>query len=199
MGLGGRPPDGAVTRTFVDIGSHEGQTLAEVTKERWGFDRIHAIEPMPRQMTYLRAFYGSDPRIALHDWALHDHAGWTTIYGSNALLEASLYPDKVDVDERVRTVVRCVDAAAFFAALSGEVVVNLNAEGAERPILDRLLETGEIARISALLVSFDIRKIASQAKEETRLRAALDRAGVNWTCEYVEALTHQEQSAAWLA
>lgn len=36
-------------RIFLDVGAHDGQTLAEVLKPEYRFDRVYAFEPMPAQ------------------------------------------------------------------------------------------------------------------------------------------------------
>jgi FkbM family methyltransferase len=189
-------------RVFVDIGSHVGQTIEEVLEPRWGFDLIYAIEPMPFQAAVLRQRFTAEPRVKLHEFALANRDGALTMYGTNDELEASVFPEKDDVDTQVRTTVRCVDAASFFEEIARDVpqiVVNLNAEGAEVLILDRLIETGWIHAITELLVDFDIRKVRGREHNEVRIRAALTDAGFDrWTSEYPDLPTHREQIAAWL-
>lgn len=189
-------------RIFVDIGSHEGQTIEEVVKPEYGFDRIYALEPMPEQYRALRRAFMGDPRLKMLNVGLGTLTGMSVMYGNNEQLEASLYITKDDVDPTVQTAVDIMDARAFFLSLpEGEVFVNMNCEGAELPILTRLLDTGAISRINYLLVDFDIRKIPEVAKAEEDLRAGLDAADVTWTSEYPvlePEATHQEQIAAWL-
>lgn len=197
MGLGGCAPDVPV-RLFVDVGSHEGQTLEEVTKPGWDFAEVHGIEPMPREFDRLWSRFGGHPRVVLHNFALSFFDGTARMYGTNDELEASPFPDKDDVDPDVVTEVGVRSASGFFAALDGEVWVNMNCEGAEALILDDLILSGEVKRIHRLLVDFDIRKVPSQRHEERRLREALTDMGVAFSTDYPEDLTHQEQIAAWL-
>lgn len=187
-------------RVLVDVGSHEGQTLEEVIKPRWGFDMIHAIEPMPREFATLIERYAAHPKVVLHPFALSNYTGSVPMYGTNDLLEASVFAGKDDADESVTTEVACVDAAAFFRSLPGdELLVNMNCEGAEIPILDSLLDNGEIGRISHMLISFDIRKVPGMEDEELRVRHRMASVGFDrFTSTYPEADTHQEQIAAWL-
>jgi len=35
-------------KVFLDIGAHLGETLSEIRKEQYGFDRIVCFEPSPR-------------------------------------------------------------------------------------------------------------------------------------------------------
>jgi FkbM family methyltransferase len=186
-------------RTFVDIGSHRGQTLEEVVKPRWGFDRIHAIEPMPREFAVIEERFGDQPAVRFHAIALGYMTGDAFMYGTNEQLEASFYSHKTDVDASVRTTVHCVDASEWFGEhAEGDLYVNLNAEGAEFPILESLLWTGEIKRITAMQLSWDMKKVPGLAGHIPMLAARLNHAGVTWTADYADLPTHQEQIAAWL-
>lgn len=189
-------------RTFVDIGSHVGQTITEVIHPRWSFDRIHAIEPMPAQLQVLHWLFRGHPRVRLHGLALTDGIdGSVPMYGTNTELEASLYATKVDVDPAVITRVPAVDAAWWFATqldVPGEVYVNLNAEGAEIDVIDSLERGGQLKRITALLIDFDCVKVLGHEREEKRIRQTLEYAGVRYTSDYPDEPTHGEMIAAWL-
>jgi hypothetical protein len=75
----------------------------------------------------------------------------------------------------------------------------MNCEGSEAVILRDLLDTGDIKRLSRLLVDFDIRKVPGMEHLEEGLRAELAAVdGLDVTMEWPEAPTHQEQVAAWL-
>lgn len=187
-------------RGFIDIGSHEGQTLQEVTKPRWTFDEIHAIEPMPREFALLIDRYGYHPSLSIHPFALSNHTGTLMMYGTNDILEASVFAEKADADPTVVTEVACVEAAAFFRSLPEmDLFVNMNCEGGEIPILDNLIDTGQIERITHMLVSFDISKVTGMESEEARLRDRMAEVGFDrFTSTYAEEDTHQKQIAAWL-
>jgi len=189
-------------RTFLDIGSHEGQTLEEVTKPTWRFDRILAVEPMPREQDVLRQRFGEDERVRLFANALGGRTGAVTMYGTNDLLEASVFARKNDVDEQVRTRVWQVQASRFIdlhVPADGPLYVNMNCEGGEVPILRDLLASGRIWRISALLVDWDCRKVPGMEGEAAKLIDAFRTIGfTRWTSDYADLPTHQEQIAAWL-
>lgn len=185
---------------FLDIGSHEGQTLEEVTRDRWGFTEIHAVEPMPREAAILQQRFGDDPRVLIHRFALMDYTGHVTMYGANDQLEASVYSGKLDVDPDVRTTVECTRATEFFTSLpEAELYVDMNCEGAEVPILDDLVASGEIHRITHMLVSFDITRVRDFEQQAARVKVAMLAAGfTRWRSVYPDRPTHQEQIAAWL-
>ena len=181
---------------FVDVGAHEGQTIDEV--RRWGFDVIHAIEPMPAQAKHLRERFAFDPRVVVHEFALSHTSGLTMMYGTNDALEASLYPSKDDVDDHVQTCVRAVRASAFFRAMPRGCVVQMNCEGAEIVILEDLLDSGQIARIGHLLVDFDARKVPELHDAPRSIVARLAATGVDYRTTFPDLPVHGESVACWL-
>lgn len=186
-------------KIFVDVGSHEGQTIEEVIKLEWGFDLIFALEPMPTQFNVLQHKFGSDHRVLTLPFGLSSVSGMFPMFGTNDELEASLFATKNDVDESVVTTAPMMSASEFFSSMpTGVLYCNMNCEGAEVLILTDLLESGAIGKISHLLVDFDIRKVRGLELLEGTLRSRLDESGVSWSCDWPEADTHQEQVAAWL-
>lgn len=188
-------------RVFVDIGSHEGQTIEEVVKPRWRFDQIHAIEPMPAQNGILHDRFQKDPRVVIYPFALGFGRGTRPMYGTNRLLEASLYARKNDVDARHVTAVQVISATAFFRQYlppDTPVVVNLNAEGAEVPVLLSLCDSGELHRIGHMLVSFDCKKVPGMEGFEQIVRNRMAESGFDRYTDVYVGETHQEQIANWL-
>lgn len=187
---------------FVDVGSHAGQTLVEVTRPVYGFRLVHAIEPMPDQFEVLRRVYGDNPLVRLHEYGLAYETGPGKIYGSNESMEASMLPRKRDVDESIVHVVEFVSAASFFRAHVHEpAVVKLNCEGAEVAILDSLVDGDQLGKIHHMLVDFDIRKVDGAEYEERRILAKLARAGFDryvLSEEVMRGETHEERIRAWL-
>lgn len=183
---------------FVDVGAHEGQTIDEVRRAVYPFDVIHAIEPMPAQAAILRDRFSYDPRVVVHQFALSHTSGLTTMFGTNEALEASLFPEKNDVDANVRTMVVAVRASDFFRDLGCGLVVNMNCEGGEVPILEDLLGSGEIDRIAHLMVDFDARKVVGMEEAPRNVVKGLDQTDVSYRLTYPDLPTHAEQIACWL-
>ena len=183
---------------FVDVGAHEGQTIDEVRRADYPFDVIHAVEPMPVQAAMLRQRYFYDPRVIVHEFALSHTSGLTTMYGTNEALEASLFPTKLDVDPKVQTTVRAVRASGFFEVCGDGLVVNMNCEGGEVPILEDLLATGSIERIAHLMVDFDARKVVGMETAPRQIVKGLEQTNVDYRLTYPDLPTHAEQIACWL-
>jgi FkbM family methyltransferase len=160
--------DGAV---FLDCGSHIGQTLEEVVKQTYGFKTIFGFEPMPTQFNYLVETY-KDNRVYLCNYGLADRTETMNIYGSNSICEASLYPNKRDVDQNIVTQCLIVEASEFFRehiSSDDRNVMKFNCEGAEVPILNNLMDTGEIWKVSNMVITFDCRYISGEEHHEAEL------------------------------
>jgi FkbM family methyltransferase len=188
--------------TFLDVGAHEGQTLAEVTKPIYPFTMIHAFEPMPVQFNTLQDAYADDRRVMLHNVGLLDRTCDMPVYGTNERMEASIFPTKRDLDPSVSTMCAFVDVNIVMNALpDGRVIMKLNCEGSETIIVDRLLTTGAIWDISELLIDFDVRKITGEEHREVGLLARLAAAGFtrfSIADEVMTGETHQNRIASWL-
>lgn len=186
-------------RVFVDVGAHLGETLEEVVRPRWRFDRIWTFEPASSCLPSIRRFV--DERVEVVP------AGWWTSTTTMELhdpgaIGASVAAEKALTDE----VEQCqfIDAAGWVEEHLRDddtVWLKLNCEGAECDVLDRLLDAGAMARFDHVLVHFDVEKIPSMAHRAEVTRRRLDAAGV----DYVEpsrvffGRSHAAKTANWLA
>lgn len=187
---------------FLDVGSHEGQTLEEVTKPRYRFDRIYAFEPMAREFDILTERFGHLGNVALFNFGLADSSGRRDLYGTNDGMEASIYPEKLDTDETVVSRCSFVRASEFVAELPDvPIYVKLNCEGAEVLILDDLIGSREIHRLANVMIDFDIRKVPGRDHEAAAVLRRLKSVGFTRfsLCEKVMiGPTHQDRIANWL-
>ncbi len=98
---------------------------------------------------------------------------------------------------------RFIDAAAWTAehvTAADHVWLKINVEASEVEVLDRLLATGEIAKVDHLVVHFDVEKVGLGHKA-VGARARLDGAGVRWreADEVLFGRTDSAKIATWLA
>lgn len=192
-------------RVFIDVGAHEGQTLEEIVKPEYGFDLIVAFEPMPAQYDVLVKRFGALPNVTLMNSGLADFSGRRWLYGRNDRMEASIWPNKTDVDPEVATncrFERASEIVARFVADGDEAILKLNCEGAEVPILDDLIASKEIWKIHHVLIDFDIRRVAGQEHEARRVLndlAAIKFTRYSLSQDVMVGDTHQQRTAAWLA
>jgi FkbM family methyltransferase len=189
---------------FLDVGAHDGQTLEEVVKPVWGFDRIWSFEPMPAQYSNLVRSFGGEARVELCDYGLAAATGTMAMFGGNDRMEASVYPAKNDVDASVVTECRFVEASEFFRAAvpAGEpVIVKLNCEGSEVAILNNLLDSGEISKVTDVMIDFDVRKVVGMEHHEAGLLSRFRTAGfTNFSLsdDVMVGATHQARIGNWL-
>lgn len=190
---------------FLDVGAHVGQTLEEVVKPEYGFDAIYAFEPMPAQYATLVERFGDDRRVRLLPFGLARSTGKRRLFGLNDQMEASLYARKRDVDPKAVTVCSFVEASAWFQALGPDprrLVVKLNCEGAEVEILENLIDSGEIWKITNVVIDFDVRKVRGMEAAEPRLLERLARIGFDRHRLFEDVMgdgeTHQARIANWL-
>ena len=177
LGLG--PADVA-----IDCGANVGNVTAAF--QRTGA-LVHAFEPNPEAYAVLAHRFRGASNVELHPHAALDGAGAVRLYlhvdavhdPVGASIGSSLLPFKGNVDPNTYVDVEAVDLAEFILALGRPVkVVKLDVEGAECPVVHRLLDTGAIDRIGTVLVELHDRHIPELRDENDRLRERLTREGL---------------------
>ena len=185
-------------RVFLDVGAHVGETLKPALDPRYRFDRIVCFEPVPSCCAILEKL--ADRRVEICSFGLWNETSRLPIYGAGDI-GATLFSnaDQSDASE----IVELRKASEWFEGhiSDDEVYLKLNCEGSECDILDDLLESGEIGKVKAILVDFDVRKIPSLAHREREVRERLGRAGYsNVLClkERHKGPTHTATVENWL-
>lgn len=152
-------------RVFVDVGGHYGETLRIALNPKWGFDKIHVLEPASACQPTLKRF--RDSRISLHPIALADRNGTAQFHGAG-LLGGSLLVEKrqiADASQIVTEEVNLRRASDWFKAHipdASEVYLKLNCEGGEVAILEDIIASGVISKVTSMYVDFDIQKVPGQ-------------------------------------
>lgn len=156
-----------MTKIFIDVGAHNGETLHVALNPIFGFSKIYALEPSKSCIEYLRTF--KDPRIEILPFGLSNKSGRSVLHGSG-LLGATLYSDKrqVTYDSAllIKEDISLIQATDFIKSIfkeNSKLYLKLNCEGSECDILEDLIFSNAIGRITSIYVDFDIRKIASQS------------------------------------
>lgn len=168
-------------RIFVDIGAHYGESLAVALDPRWAFDRVYSLEPS--RAAYRVLARNHDTRLKTERIGLSNSSRNATLYGAGQL-GGSVYADKKQKTDHLRTeIIELVKATDWFRKNIPEgstVFVKLNCEGSEVDILEDLLDSGEVAKVAAFYVDFDIRKVPSQAHREDEVTKRLRESGVRF-------------------
>jgi FkbM family methyltransferase len=163
-------------KVFLDVGAHVGETLTVAMEEKWGFDAIYAFEPAPSCIETLCEL--ADDRVTVLPFGLLDEDVELDLFDPGSI-GASIHATK-----SVRGVTEPAnfrDAADWFGthlAASDDVVMKVNCEGSEVRLLRRLLDTGELGKVSTLLVHWDIRKVPGAGHQADVLIRELVRAGI---------------------
>ena len=187
-------------KVFLDVGAHDGGTLAAVRDPKFGFDRIYCFEPARACWPALEAF--RDERVAVCRFGLWNRTCDHELYDPGSV-GASVFPDKFQ-DTRSGEPARFVRATAWFREHlrdNDEIYLKLNCEGAEADIVEDLLESGELVRVRSVMIDPDVRKIPSQAHRERELRDRLAASRLtNYAMEedVMIGATHHERIQHWL-
>ena len=148
-------PPGSVV---LDVGAFEGhwaQRFLDRAAARGQQDlRLHAFEPERGAVKHLRSTVGADPRVEVHPFGLAgaDRVETMTLAGPGSTVFAfSATPDSFGTDE-----VPLRDVAGVLTELDIDTItfVKINIEGGEFEVIDRLHDTGWLARTGTLLVQF---------------------------------------------
>ena len=199
-------------KIFLDIGAHTGETLAEVIKPLYGFDRIIAFEPSSRCIPALEELAAQDPRIELCHFGLGDGRQQLTLFGSGldsaSTLESPQEKSGSATGSRPETsqleTVHLEDASDWVREQlqPGDLIVaKLNCEGGEVGILRSWIRSGLIENFYSVMITFDIRNFKPLRHQEGELRAQLRRLNLANTCfadNVMRGPSHGQRLAHWL-
>jgi len=196
-------------KIFLDVGSHNGQTLEEVIRNQYNFDVIHCFEPMPEEYHRLTERFKSlhaSKKIIFHNYGLLDKTVSLDMYGTNVDMGSSIFPNKEKMKGREQ-VTRCEfkRASEFFAENIGEndlVIMKINVEGSECIIMNDLLDSRECFKIDNVMIDFDVRKVPDMMADETLLLDRFAKEGFNNFClcdDVMIGSNHQKRIRHWLS
>lgn len=211
-----------MNRIFLDIGAHTGETLAEVRKSHFNFDRIICFEPSPRCFAELEAQAAGDPRIVICPYGLADGRQRLILHGSGQDSATTLL-SPFDSDHNGVAPASSIANTAGFACptfcqdtvlledasdwvrqhLDPEdlIVAKLNCEGGEVAILRSWIRSGAMAMFYSVMITFDIRNFPTLRHQEAELRGQLRRLGLSNVCfadDVMRGPSHGERLAHWL-
>jgi FkbM family methyltransferase len=194
-----------MSRIFMDVGAHYGETAVSVLDARYQFDRVCCFEPSKECVPTLTQLGRSDERLELYFFGLSGKTRNAKLYDSGSLSASILgaLGDNPGIQRDCETVL-LVD---IFDWINREtkpndfIVLKLNCEGGEVEILDRLLEANIIDRFYSVLITFDIREFPGGTSEERRLRRLLrasDRPNFCFSDDVMIGPSHDARLRNWL-
>jgi len=166
-------------KCFVDCGAFTGDTCnlflehPEVfgVEDPDGYD-LYAFEPGKQHWDFHQP-----ERVTLINQAV-----WVADEQRNYVGGAGNQAATIVIDPEVLRgrPVECVDFDAWLRQFEGyeAVLVKMDIEGAEFPVLERLLETGTLRLITGLFVEFHFNRCADAAERRLALLEGIKRAGV---------------------
>lgn len=148
-------PDGAVV---IDVGAYLGEWSERILRraDEVGTKglRIHAFEPQPHAYERLLDGVGQDPRVQPNAFGLagSDRSEQLAIGGPGS----SVFVDSSTPGFLGAATIELRDADSVLSALDIDRIelVKMNIEGGEFELLDRLYETGWMARVGTFIVQF---------------------------------------------
>ncbi|MBS3741978.1 MAG: FkbM family methyltransferase [Candidatus Cloacimonetes bacterium] len=166
-------------KVFIDIGAHIGETLQEVRKPEYGFDKIYAFEPVIGNCGFIIDNF-HDSRICILPYGLLNKTAELKVYnpGSDG---ATIFKNKKGVVEnKLETVCQFIKASLWFKEdvnADDENIVKINAEGSEVAIINDLLSNDEYDKIDKIFIDFDVRKIPEMKHLEKKTIKKLEKLG----------------------
>ena len=168
----------------IDCGANVGNVTAALARRG---ALVHAFEPNPDAFAVLAERFGDTSNVELHRLAVLDRPGRVRLYlhvdapadPVRASVGSSVLPFKANVDEERYVEVDAIDLSQFVLGLAAPVkVVKIDVEGAECPIVNRLIDTGAIERTETVLVELHDRHIPELRRDYEALRERLGREGL---------------------
>lgn len=168
------PPGGVV----LDIGAYIGEFAAEAAR-RWNA-RVIGFEPVPAYAALAQEANAGHPRVTIHAYGLGAEA-FTAPISIEGLASSTYRQAGETIDAAFHDIVAELE-------LLGEeriALAKINIEGGEYDILPRLIESGWITRIDALMIQFHQIDAGSQARYDA-IAAELARThGLSWRYPFV--------------
>ena len=164
--------------TAIDCGAHVGNVTAAFAATG---ARVIAFEPNPAAFASLRRRFEDADNVRCVNAAVSDRGGRARLYLHRSAAEdpvkwavgSSLFAAKGNVDAATSVEVETVDLDGVIRELPRVDLLKLDVEGAEVPILARMIETGRLIRIGLVLVEMHDTKIPDLRQAGAELRKRL--------------------------
>lgn len=165
-----------MTKTFIDAGYYVGRALdyyAPLMDETW---KVYAFEPNSDLKLDASRFPFKVEFIKKAVWIEDGELDFVLGGRDDASYISEIHHEAVP---EVAIKVPCIDFSRFVRELpEGVIVCSMDAEGAEFPVLQKMLDEGTASRLALLDIEFHHRITGRDTQEASQLRIALESAGV---------------------
>ena len=210
-------------KIFLDVGSHIGETLHEVTREKYAFDKIVCFEPSSFCLNELKKIAAEDDRIKICEFGLSNRNHEVELFMPGTLVgsiykagaedmavkkygDPSLGKKEVDSEEITEEAekIKLRDAKEWFennTSTDDYIVVKTNCEGSEVDILDSLIGGNIMKNIYSFLITFDIRHYKEFQHREIEIRKRLKKEKLKNFCfseDIMVGTSHEKRIENWL-
>ena len=163
-----------MSRIFLDVGAHEGQTIEMMLQPRFKIDHIVGFDPSPLCHTILDRKFGANQKVYIVKAGLWSKTCEMDLHndGSQGGSVHADYQTTCNPEPRIThcKLIKASDWFSEYVSPDDEVFLKLNCEGSECEIILDLLDTEEYDKVKAVFVDFDVRKSPSQKHKEAELR-----------------------------
>lgn len=163
---------------YFDLGAYNGDTIKYFLRKRNLIQppsefEIHAFEPNPAFKDILR-----DTLTVMHkDWSLDARAIWTdnkdrqfAVDNTETPMGSTLMAGKTAIwDTMPHIKVPCLDFSDYLKSFKGNyIIVKMDIEGAEFPVLEKMLADGTINYVTQLWCEFHPNKVREYTTKDKR-------------------------------
>lgn len=162
--------------TCVDLGANIGDITAEMVASG---ATVHAFEPDPYAYSRLTERFGGRANVVLVNAAAGLRNGQVQLYRAPRFASdpellsqsSSVFEDKLNVDSSTALLVAEVDVLRYLTEIGGDIaILKIDIEGAEVPILEKLLDHPVARRIALIFVETHETRVPSLADRTKALR-----------------------------
>lgn len=167
---------------IIDAGANVGDVTSRCARTG---ATVHAFEPNPLCYAILKDRFAGLRNVKVHHAGVMDRRG--SLYLSTPKAHDNYDPVDMTVaasfvvkDDEAETVeVECVDLAEFIQSLGRVALLKMDIEGAEIPVLNRLLDTRIIDRVEIAVVETHERLSPELAAATGKLRERIATSGLS--------------------
>ena len=194
-------------KVFIDIGGHYGETLTEVMKSKYNFDKIFCFEPSSKCFKKLDTIAKSDKRIHICKFGLGATNSEIELFEPGKLSASIFNPNDINSSNLKldKEKIKIVNASEWVENNLSQSDINVakdNAEGSEIDILKSWINSDCLKVFYSVVTMFDIRNFPKFRHLEREIRNELNSRTYYNVCdadEIIRGKTHEKRINNWLS